>query len=231
MPMPINYRNYHPDWKDIIRPRILKRDNYKCRVCGVGNRMRIVRNSDEEWLEVDDIIEKESVRTGQPMIRVVLNISHLNHIVTDNRDENLRSMCQLHHIRHDAKHKKAMAIIGKVWDPALAIKMALEPDGEKYLPHLFVITRARRNQLAQLITIRKKREHYGTYSTYDKELSLLIDRTMTEYKDLLKTSCGILSDKYGIKDSEGFMHDYWSSDLKFISADKAVKFYANPDEI
>lgn len=226
--MPVNYRNYHPDWKDVIRPQILKRDNYKCKICNVGNRMRIIRGDDDQWLEVDHLIEKEALKTGQKIVKIVLTVAHLNHIVTDNRPENLAALCQLHHIRHDSEHKKAMQDVAKVWNPDLAIKMATAPSGEKYLPHLFVLTRARRNQLAQLITIRHKRSMYSTYSQYDKDLSALIDATMNDYNKLLNATCSILSRAYKIKDARKFMSNYWSSDLKFIGTEAKINSYTDP---
>ena len=46
-------------------------------------------------------------------VRVVLTIAHLNHTPEDNRDENLRAMCQRCHLKYDAAHhtKNARATI------------------------------------------------------------------------------------------------------------------------
>jgi hypothetical protein len=35
--MPINYRDYAPDWKTRIRPDILEREGHCCKFCGVPN--------------------------------------------------------------------------------------------------------------------------------------------------------------------------------------------------
>lgn len=214
--MPINQKHYHPDWKDKIRPRILKRDNYRCKVCGVPNKTEIIRTSNDNWLKVDSLIRAEAKKTGQKIVKIVLTVAHLNHIVTDNRDENLSSLCQLHHIQHDRDHKVQMRKVAQIWDPQLAIAKTKEPCGHHYLNHIFVLARARRNQLATLLQIREKRDKYGNYSQYDKDLQTLIGKTQIEYKALVTRACEMLSNSYNIENPKQFLKDYWSSDTKSI---------------
>jgi hypothetical protein len=47
--------------------------------------------------------------SGQPCIVIVLTVAHLNHDPTDCRPENLRAMCQRHHLAHDHDHHRANA--------------------------------------------------------------------------------------------------------------------------
>lgn len=43
-------------------------------------------------------------------VKIVLTTAHLNHDPRDNREENLRALCQLCHLRHDnEEHKKNSA--------------------------------------------------------------------------------------------------------------------------
>lgn len=214
--MPINKKHYHPDWKDKIRPRILKRDQHRCKICGVPNKIEIIRVKDDEWLRVDRIIRNEAKKTGQKITRVILTVAHLNHIVTDNRDENLATLCQLHHIRHDREHKIQMRQVAKIWDPQLAIAKTKETCGHVYLNHIFVLARARRNQLATLLKIREKRSLYAVYSQYDKDLKVLLAKTRIEYKQLTARACTMLTESYGIEDPKRFLEEYWSSDTKSI---------------
>jgi hypothetical protein len=93
-------------------------------------------------------------------------------------------------------------------------------DGHLYLPHLFVLARARKNQLGQLLQIRDRRSIFGAYSRYDKDLLRLIQKTRIQYHSLVKRSCLMLSDSYGIENGADFLRDYWSSDLKSIGAEK-----------
>ena len=36
--MPINYKNYPANWLSEIRPRIMKRANDKCEICGLSHK-------------------------------------------------------------------------------------------------------------------------------------------------------------------------------------------------
>jgi hypothetical protein len=46
---------------------------------------------------------------GVKPIVIVLTVAHLNHDPTDCRPENLRAMCQRHHLAHDHDHHRANA--------------------------------------------------------------------------------------------------------------------------
>jgi len=88
--MPINYKEYPPNWKE-IRERILARAGNKCEWCGAKN------------------LERHPV-TGS---RVVLTIAHLdrdkhNWNVADDR---LAALCQRCHLNYDREYhlKKAAA--------------------------------------------------------------------------------------------------------------------------
>lgn len=87
--MPINYKEYPPDWKQ-TRVRILKRANNCCEgspkypACRAEN-------------------HKPHPETGS---KVILTIAHLNHD-KDNwnvTDEELRAWCQRCHLIYDNKH-------------------------------------------------------------------------------------------------------------------------------
>lgn len=81
--MPIDYSKYPPDWKAISKRIRFGRAQNKCEACGAAN------------------YQPHPV-TGS---KVILTVAHLNHIVTDNRDENLMAMCQKCHNSFDAKHR------------------------------------------------------------------------------------------------------------------------------
>jgi hypothetical protein len=75
---------YPPDWADIVR-RIKARDGNRCKWCGAAN-------------------YEPHPETGS---RVVLTTAHINHDPTDNRDENLASLCNKCHNGHDAKMRRS----------------------------------------------------------------------------------------------------------------------------
>jgi hypothetical protein len=83
--MPINYSNYHPDWKAISERIRFERANNHCEKCGAEN------------------------YTPNPITgsRVILTVAHLDHDIANNEDSNLMAMCQLCHNRYDAPMRAA----------------------------------------------------------------------------------------------------------------------------
>jgi len=85
--MPIDYKKYPSDWNDISsRIRFVRAQN-RCEVCGAEN-------------------YKPHPLTGNG---VVLSVAHLNHDILDNRDENLKALCQCCHLdidRNDNRKRK-----------------------------------------------------------------------------------------------------------------------------
>jgi glyoxylase-like metal-dependent hydrolase (beta-lactamase superfamily II) len=106
--MPIDYKKYHVDWKDIIRPDILKRDGYKCANCKISNRTKYTWDNkvrvilDDEWL-LQQYIEK-----GHKISKVVLTIAHLDHSIDNVEYTNLAALCQYCHLRYD-KHQHMLS--------------------------------------------------------------------------------------------------------------------------
>jgi hypothetical protein len=107
---------YAKDWP-AVRARILTRAEGRCEfLCVDGRRcnapdlelvFRSKRNP-EIWRSPHggDCGEADPDCYG---VKVVLTVAHLNHDPSDNRDENLKVGCQLHHLRHDSKHHQANA--------------------------------------------------------------------------------------------------------------------------
>lgn len=104
--MPIDYKKYPPDWKE-IRERILKRAGNRCECCGLENYSFVwsCKNSNKKtmWFLYPNDLFLES-----KMVKVVLTIAHLDHDETnhDVKDDRLKAMCQLCHLRYDAEEKK-----------------------------------------------------------------------------------------------------------------------------
>ena len=97
---------YPSDWSQ-IRARILRRAGGRCEFPMVdGSRcnapdLTIVHRS----LGNPEVWGLGEVDFGDCyQVKVVLTVAHLNHQPEDCADDNLRAGCQLHHLRHDAKH-------------------------------------------------------------------------------------------------------------------------------
>ena len=118
MPIKPENRNRYPaNWKE-IREAILTRAGNCCEQCKVPNGKRIARGAgpfagtfQADTAEVFDAETGEyiaSVRMSEyqikNMVTIVLTIAHLDHQPENCAPENLRALCQMHHLRHDAAH-------------------------------------------------------------------------------------------------------------------------------
>lgn len=126
--MPIDYKKYPPNWLSEIRPRIMLRANNTCECDGCdfkhleevwavryrGRTTRWYRDFDEANSLPKTIEGKYNFKTKKTLVvpnpkkvKVVLTISHLDHDETNHevKDERLKAMCQLCHLRYDAKEK------------------------------------------------------------------------------------------------------------------------------
>lgn len=130
MPIRSDLRHFYqgPQWQE-TRKRILARANNCCEECGVPNHTIVARAMRwwaivpeswwfEKW-EADrypEIVWRnagEAIHEGDNFPReicrrvyIVLTIAHLNNISGDDRDENLKALCQYCHLTMDARFHK-----------------------------------------------------------------------------------------------------------------------------
>ena len=126
--MPIDYKKYPPNWLSEIRPRIMHRANNICEDdnCEFKHLEEVwavrYKGKTTGWFKDFDIaislptsIEmKKGVLVDNPkIVKVVLTIAHLDHdeLNHDVKDERLKALCQLCHLRYDAKEKYNRALI------------------------------------------------------------------------------------------------------------------------
>ena len=83
---PENKARYPKNWKD-IRVRILQRANNRCEFCGVENHTY-----------------RLNPKTGKN-VYIVLTIAHMNDVIEDCSDGNLKALCQRCHNQYDAKSR------------------------------------------------------------------------------------------------------------------------------
>jgi len=100
--MPIDYSKYPPNWETEIRPRILERDEHKCKNCGVPN-YAYRNNKTSEWT-FDEMQAKTWACVDKVKVsKITLTIVHLKDPNLMNcKDENLAALCQRCHNRLDA---------------------------------------------------------------------------------------------------------------------------------
>ena len=108
--MPINYKEYTPNWKSEIRPAILKRANNCCESCGVKNHSLIWRSGKgiSDWEYWPEGMESEAwtFELQRKAIKVVLTVAHLDHDKLNHNVDltRLKALCQKCHLQYDLKH-------------------------------------------------------------------------------------------------------------------------------
>lgn len=114
---PENRARYPKNWQE-IREQILARAGNCCEQCKVANGQIIARGTgpfagtfQADTAEVFDAETGEyiaRVRMSEfqvkNMVTIVLTIAHLDHQPENCDPANLRALCQMHHLRHDAAH-------------------------------------------------------------------------------------------------------------------------------
>lgn len=115
---------YPKNWKD-IRARILLRARYRCEECSVPNGAWIYRDKFGKWRYAGFRALRDAGHENPPfkvachddnwavftikVIKVVLTIAHLDHTPENCADENLKALCQYHHLEYDRAHHRITA--------------------------------------------------------------------------------------------------------------------------
>jgi hypothetical protein len=109
------YRGAH--WR-AIQARIRERAWNRCEQCGKPNREQVSTISGRDWMYWRASMGYWTDETGKEFpqlaiaesdidvrrIRVQLHVAHLNHTPGDDRDENLKLLCQWCHFHYDKHH-------------------------------------------------------------------------------------------------------------------------------
>lgn len=90
--MPHDAKKYPIIWKDVIRPLILFRDNYRCALCG-SNHYSFTEN------------------VSSP---VYLSVAHRDHNLDNSRISNLSSLCQSCHNKFDSINRIKTRLVNRV---------------------------------------------------------------------------------------------------------------------
>lgn len=103
--MPINYKEYPSNWKE-IRSRILERAKNCCENCGVKNHAIIHRHGKgiNDWSYWPEGMESEVwTLDGFKPTKIILTIAHLDHdkLNHDVSDDRLKALCQKCHLQYD----------------------------------------------------------------------------------------------------------------------------------
>lgn len=112
--MPMQRHRYPKDWPSISWC-IRERDGNRCKWCGVANYDTGYRDGQGVWRSLSEEGAADALDVGRVgpelphVIRIVLTVAHLDHDTTNNSDENLATLCQRCHNRHDAAYRQGNA--------------------------------------------------------------------------------------------------------------------------
>lgn len=143
---PSEKARYPKDWK-AISLEVRERDGHRCAWCKVPNGATVLRSAEGDIYIDPPSGEVFCAETGDAlgycrgsefpagrMVRIVLTVAHLDH-VPENVGEpgnrpNLVALCQMHHLRYDAKHHaKNAAATRRAKGPNLDLFDALQAQG------------------------------------------------------------------------------------------------------
>ena len=120
--MPIDYKNYPPNWKTEIRPRILARAKNRCERCKVRNYDIGYRDKNGKFYSFSlldaalhhkgyDYFDHElkHIDIDKKPLKIVLTLAHLDHGLKDHSDDNLQALCQRCHFLLDREQHQRNA--------------------------------------------------------------------------------------------------------------------------
>lgn len=118
---------YGREWREVVRPRILARAKNRCEQCRKPDRavvwvytssacgqywtLELRPFSAQKWMYCafgigGNFVLLPNAYGDARQIRIVLTVAHLNHVPGDDRDENLKALCQWCHLNYDKLHHK-----------------------------------------------------------------------------------------------------------------------------
>lgn len=105
-----NRHRYPRQWHDTIRPEIIKRDEYKCKLCGIKHRQLVAKKETVGLIRIDNDEMNDYKDNGYKVYRIYLQVAHRDNDPTNNNYENLVSLCVACHARIDAPYKRLRRI-------------------------------------------------------------------------------------------------------------------------
>ena len=110
----MNNKHLYPvNWKDEIRPDILKRDSWKCQQCNLKHRSRGYYNKQGQFIEADAFIEAFAKKHGFKVQTIHLQIAHIDQNPGNCDYSNLKALCPRCHLNFDRAFNVAKRLRNK----------------------------------------------------------------------------------------------------------------------
>lgn len=98
--------DYSENWKDEIRPAILKRDSYKCQVCHIRHRSIGYYNLNKVFVDCDNFMVDYCNRNSIKVIKIFLQVHHKDGNKLNNDPVNLQTLCNRCHLATERELNK-----------------------------------------------------------------------------------------------------------------------------
>lgn len=82
------------EYSKVVRPAILKRDNYMCKFCNIRNGARVYDNSGRDYVECDEFIEEWAKANNKKVYSVGLEVVKIDESINGFAPSNLISLCK-----------------------------------------------------------------------------------------------------------------------------------------
>ena len=117
--MPIDYKDYPPNWKNEIVPRIIERAGNCCEICHIANGAKVYSvevliqgGRGISWRRVwltswSDVVRFRAFTNDMKEVKVILTVAHLDHDEMNHNvsDDRLKALCQYCHLLYDSEEK------------------------------------------------------------------------------------------------------------------------------
>ena len=108
-----NRQNYPENWNSQIRPAILTRDKFKCTICNVKQDAKGYYEKGIFIEVLDNFMENWCQQNNKKVIKIALQVMHLDQDSSNNLYDNLAAGCSVCHLKFDRMYslpKRIMAL-------------------------------------------------------------------------------------------------------------------------
>lgn len=87
----------------VIRPLVLKRDNYSCACCGITHKARVYLNSRKHYVMCDEFTEAWAKEQGKKVFTVYLNVVNTSSFEFSDKTSDYLTLCPKHSQMHSLR--------------------------------------------------------------------------------------------------------------------------------
>ena len=101
-----NKHLYPENWHDEIRPKILAKQHYKCKICKIKHRSTGYYDFNKQFVECDNFMIEHAKKLNFKLQKIILQIHHKNGDRKNNEEYNLVALCPKCHLAEEKELNK-----------------------------------------------------------------------------------------------------------------------------